>query len=133
MALRRKKTFDPTAFLAKVPRGKSVKSYRRGEVLYKQDEPADRVFFVEQGKVTLSIHSKKGHEALLGILSPGDFFGLGGVQPNSRRIMTATALSDCLVIGLTSAAMSRLLRTEPVFNEMFVLFMVDRQIRLQES
>jgi len=116
MALRSKKAFDPTAFLSKVRKGKSVASYRRGEVLYAQDDPADKVYFVEQGKVTLSIHSKKGHEALLGILGPGNFFGLGGVQPNTRRIMTATALSDCRVIGLTSAAMSRLLRTQPALN-----------------
>jgi len=133
MALRSKKAFDPTAFLSKVRKGKSVASYRRGEVLYAQDDPADKVYFVEQGKVTLSIHSKKGHEALLGILGPGNFFGLGGVQPNTRRIMTATALSDCRVIGLTSAAMSRLLRTQPAFNKGFVLFMVARQVRLQET
>jgi CRP-like cAMP-binding protein len=132
MMPRRKKVFDPIPFLAKVRAGKTVSSYERGEILYKQDDPADRVFCVEQGKVTLSIRAR-GQEALLGILGPGDFFGIAGFNPSTRRVMTATALTDCKVIGLTTAAMTRLLRREPAFNELFVTFMVNRQIRLQEN
>jgi CRP-like cAMP-binding protein len=132
MMPRRKKAFDPIPFLARVHAGKTISSYERGEILYKQDEPADRVFCVEQGRVTLSIRAK-GQEALLGILGPRDFFGIGGVNPSTRRVMTATALTDCKVIGLTTGAMTRLLRREPAFNELFVTFMVNRQIRIQEN
>jgi CRP-like cAMP-binding protein len=132
MMPRRKKHFDPIPFLSKVRAGKTTSSYRRGELLYKQDDPADRVFCVEQGKVTLSIRAK-GQEALLGVLGPGDFFGISGVNASVRRVMTATALTDCKVIGLTTAAMMRLLRKEPAFNELFVTFMVNRQIRIQEN
>ena len=87
--------FDGEAFLAKAWVGKTVVSLKKKEAAFSQGAPADAVFYIQKGKVQLTVVSKMGKEATLGILSEGEFFGEGGLAGQPLRMGSATAMTDC--------------------------------------
>ena len=120
--------FDPIALLAKASEGRAAASYASGQVIFAQGDPADAVFYVQTGRVKLTIVSGQGKEAVVGIYSASDFFGEASLAGQPLRIATATAMSECLIVRLAKSAMIRMLHDELAFSEFFVAHLLSRNI-----
>jgi CRP/FNR family transcriptional regulator, cyclic AMP receptor protein len=131
MPPKRKAVFDPKAFLAKVGDGRRVVKHRKGEMIFSQGEAADTVFYIQQGKVKLTVVSPQGKEAVVAILGVGDFFGEGCLAGQRRRIMTATTMSEASVVNIKKVAITRVLHDEPAFSELFIAHLLSRTIRVE--
>jgi CRP/FNR family cyclic AMP-dependent transcriptional regulator len=114
-APKRTLAFNPKTFLVRVSEGRSVASYRRKQVIFSQGDPADAVFYVQKGRVKLSVVSKQGKEAVVALLGADEFFGEGCLAGQLLRMSTATATEDTTVFRLRKKAMVRLLHTDPRF------------------
>ena len=128
-----KRTFDPQAFLAVVGTGKAIRKYRKGRIIYAQGEEADQVFYIQSGKVKVTVVSEQGKEAVVGILDAEQFFGEGCLNGQAVRIGTAKAMEECLITSITRKAMLAALRKEPRFAELFVTYLVTRSNRIEED
>lgn len=128
-----KRSFDPQAFLAKVGTGKTISKYRKGRTIYAQGEEADRIFYVQSGKVKVTVVSEQGKEAVVGILEPAQFFGEGCLNGQAVRIGTARAMEESVITAITRKSMLAALRKEPTFSELFVTYLVTRSNRIEED
>jgi CRP-like cAMP-binding protein len=129
-----KVTFDPQKFLANVGEGKIVSTYRRDQVVFSQGEIADAVFYVQQGKVKLTVVSEQGKEAVVAILGPGHFFGEGCLNGHPLRIATArTVDDDSVVTRLEKATMIATVHQEAEFSELFMAYLLTRNSRIEED
>ncbi|MBR1154246.1 Crp/Fnr family transcriptional regulator [Bradyrhizobium sp. JYMT SZCCT0428] len=128
-----KRKFDPQAFLAKVGTGKTIQKYRKNRIIYAQGEEADRIFYIQSGKVKVTVVSEQGKEAVVSILDPAQFFGEGCLNGQAFRVGTARALEECVITSITRKAMLGALRKEPRFSELFVTFLVTRSNRIEED
>jgi len=115
--------FDPHVFLEKVGAGKTISRYQKDQIVFAQGDVADRVFYIQKGRVKVVVLSDRGKEAVIGILEPGQFFGEGCLNGNALRIATATALEDCVITVITKAAMVAALHDEPNFSELFCILL----------
>ena len=125
--------FDPQAFLAKVGTGKTISKYRKGRIIYAQGEEADQIFYIQSGKVKVTVVSEQGKEAVVGILETAQFFGEGCLNGQAVRIGTARAMEECLITSITRKAMLAVLRKEPRFSELFMTYLVTRSNRIEED
>lgn len=123
--------FDTKSFLAKIGPGRTVASYRKGKPVFAQGDPADALFYIQKGKVKLSVVSKSGKEAVIAILGTGDFFGEGCLAVQPVRIATAAALTETSVIRLEKAATVQVLHDEPEFAEFLLAYVLSRTIRIE--
>jgi CRP-like cAMP-binding protein len=128
-----KGAFDPLLFLAKVGSGKSILEYQKNKVVYSQGEAADTVFYIQEGKVRLTVVSEQGKEAVVGILGPGQFFGEGCLNGHPFRIGTIRATEKCVITSITKVAMLAVLHEEPRFSEMFMAYLLSRNSRIEED
>ena len=112
-ASKRTVPFNPKALLARVSDGRRVASYRRKQVIFSQGDPADAVFFVQKGRVKLTVVSKQGKEAVVTLLGADEFFGEGCLAGQPLRMSTAKADEDTAVLRLSKKTMVRLLYTDP--------------------
>jgi CRP-like cAMP-binding protein len=128
-----KPLFDPKIFLAKVGAGRNIMDYRKGQVVFSQGDPADAIFYIQQGKLKVTVISKQGKEAVIAILAADDFFGEGCLAGQVKRMATATAMTDCAVLRLEKAETIRVLHEEPVFSELFLHYLLSRNIRIEED
>lgn len=127
------KPFDPKAFLAVVGDGRTIQNYAKNRVVFAQGEPADSVYYVQRGKVKLAIVSPRGKEAVVAILNSGFFFGEGCLAGQPLRMATAVALTDCSIVRVRKSVMTRIIRQEPEFSEMFIAHLLSRNIRIEED
>jgi CRP/FNR family cyclic AMP-dependent transcriptional regulator len=125
------KPFDPTTFLATVNGGRSISTYRKDETVFAQGEAADSVFYIQEGKVKVTVVSEQGKEAVVAILGKDCFCGEGCLTGQKRRISTATAMTDCEIMRIEKEAMVRVLHDEPAFSGMFVAHILARTIRVE--
>ena len=125
--------FDSNLLRAKVCAGRAAVAYPKGQVVFSQGDPADAIFHIEKGKVKLTVVSSKGKEAVIGLLTGGDFFGEGCLAGQIKRMSTATAMTDCLTVRLEKPEMIRVLHSEPVFSELFLHYLLSRNIRIEED
>ena len=126
--------FDPGSFLATAGVGRTSLHLRKNEVLFTQGEPADAVFYIRKGKLKLAVVSEQGKEATIALLDAGEFVGeacVAAAQP--LRQATASAITDCEVLRITRKEMVRVLHQEHAFSEVFVSFLLDRNVRIQED
>jgi CRP-like cAMP-binding protein len=123
--------FDPQAFLAKVGEGKAVSSFRKTATVFSQGDTADKVFYIQQGRVKVVVRSEQGKEAVVGILEPGQFFGEGCLNGQPLRLSTTTALEDCVITAITKTAMLAALHDEPKFSELFMSYLLTRNSRIE--
>jgi CRP-like cAMP-binding protein len=114
------------------PEGLRVEYKRRAEV-FSQGDPADSVFYILKGKVKLTVVSKEGKEAIVALLDNGSFFGEGCLAGQPRRMASATAVSDCLLLSVGKKAIMRLVQEQPEFSALFVSFLLGRNIRYEED
>jgi len=124
-------SFDPKPFLARVGRGRSVVNYRPPERIFAQGDPANAVYYIQEGQVKITVVSRQGKEAVIGILRAGDFFGEGCLAGQPARMASASAMSECSIMRLEKAALVRALREEPEFSEMFLMHVLSRNIRFE--
>jgi CRP/FNR family cyclic AMP-dependent transcriptional regulator len=133
MKAKARPSFDPKLFLAKIGEGRSVADYGKKQKVFLQGDPADAVFYVQNGRVKLTVVSKQGKEAVVAILGPGDFFGEGCMAGQPLRMATAIAMSECSIMRLAKAAMVQVLHGEPTFSELFLHHVLFRNIRIEED
>ena len=124
--------FDAKAFLAKVGTGKTILEFHKGEHVFEQGDVADTVFYIQKGKVKLTVLSE-GKEAVVAILEPGQFFGEGCMNGHKLRISTTTAMENCLITSITKSAMVAALHDEPKFSELFMAYLLTRNSRIEED
>jgi len=134
MKRKKKLPFDPKVFLTTtVNGGRTLSSYRKDRVIFRQGDPADGVFYIQKGQVKVTVVSEQGKEAVVAVLGPDEFFGEGCLTGQPRRLATAKAMTECEIMRLDKAAMIRVLHEEPAFSEMFVSHLLLRTIRVEED
>jgi CRP-like cAMP-binding protein len=125
--------FNPAAFLAKVGKGKTITKFGKNEIIFSQGDVADAVFYIQKGRIKLTVISAQGKEAVVAIMDAGQFFGEGCLNGHPLRMATTTAMEDCLVTTISKAAMTTVLHTEPKFSEMFMAYLLTRNSRIEED
>jgi CRP-like cAMP-binding protein len=130
---RKNPAFDPKEFLATIGEGRKVVAFSRKQAIFTQGDAADSVFYIQEGKVRLTVVSKVGKEATLGILSEGEFFGEGSLAGQPLRMGSATAMTDCELLRIDKKAMMAALHREHAFSDLFVTYLLARNIRYEED
>jgi CRP/FNR family transcriptional regulator, cyclic AMP receptor protein len=133
MSAKTNREFNPQEFLATIGEGRKVVSFPKKETIFAQGDAADAVFYIQEGKVRLTVVSKVGKEATLGILSQGDFFGEGGLAGQHLRMGSASAMTECELLRIEKKAMMLALHREHKFSDLFVAYLLARNIRYEED
>ena len=114
-----------------VGEGRSIGEYRKDEIVFSQGDPADAVFYIQSGKVKVTVVSEQGKEAVVAMLGTNDFFGEGCLAGQARRIATVATIMDSVIVRLEKAAIVRVIHREPAFSEMFIAHLLSRAIRVE--
>jgi CRP/FNR family transcriptional regulator, cyclic AMP receptor protein len=133
VANKKGRDFDPHAFLATIGEGRKMVSLPKKQTIFTQGDPADSVFYVQTGKVRLTVVSSNGKEATIGILGAGDFFGEGALAGQALRMGSVAAMTDCTVLRIDKKAMMGALHREHEFSDLFVAYLLSRNIRYEED
>jgi CRP/FNR family cyclic AMP-dependent transcriptional regulator len=123
--------FDPQAFLSIIGGGRKIVPFAKKQVIFSQGDSSDSVFYIQHGKVKLTVVSENGKEATIGILNEGAFFGEGCLTGQSVRLGSATALTDCSVMRIEKKSMVEVLHREHAFSDLFVAYLLTRNIRYE--
>jgi len=129
----KEREFDPDIFLATIGDGRKLVVVPKKQSIYTQGDRADAVFYVQKGKVRLTVVSKSGKEATIGILSERNFFGEGALAGQLFRMGSAAAMTDCELLRVEKAVMVGVLHREHAFSDMFVAYLLARNIRYEED
>ena len=133
MPAKSNRDFEPKKFLATIGEGRKTVAFPKRETIFVQGDAADAVFYIQEGKVQLSVVSKAGKEATLGILNDGQFFGEGSLAGQALRMGSATAMTDCELLRIDKKAMMLALHREHTFSDLFVAYLLARNIRYEED
>src|SRR6202171_1126034 len=125
--------FDPKTFLSTINGGRTIEAFPKTEAIFAQGDSGDAVFYIKEGKVKLTVVSKIGKEATIGILNKSDFFGEGCLSGQPLRLCSATAMTDCSVMKIDKKSMNEVLHREHAFSDMFVGYLLARNIRYEED
>jgi CRP-like cAMP-binding protein len=125
--------FDPNAFLATIGVGRKTLVVPKKQAIYAQGDQADAVFYIQKGRVRLTVVSQTGREATLGMLGDRNFFGEGALAGQALRMGSAAALTDCEILRIDKKAMIEALHREHAFSDMFVAYLLARNIRYEED
>jgi CRP-like cAMP-binding protein len=126
-----KASFDDRAFLASVRTGRSSTTFQPGQIIYRQGDPADAVHYIESGKIQLKVVSEHGREGVIAMLDPGEFFGEGCIVSQPLRMASASATAVSTVVRIEKVAMIRVLHEQPAISEMFMAFLLARNIQIE--
>jgi CRP/FNR family cyclic AMP-dependent transcriptional regulator len=126
-------TFSPKTFLGRAESGKTIEKYGKNQEIFAQGENADSVFYIQKGKVKITVLSEHGKEAVVGILTQGQFFGEACLDGAELRTATSHAMEDCLITSITKAAMLATLDTQPKFSAFFVSYLLSRNSRIEDD
>ena len=130
---KKNRDFDPKKFLATIGEGREVVVFPKKQTIFTQGDAADSVFYIQEGKVSLTVISQIGKEAILGILREGEFFGEGSLAGQPLRMGSATAITDCNLLQIDKKAMMLALHREHTFSALFVAYLLARNIRYEED
>jgi CRP/FNR family transcriptional regulator, cyclic AMP receptor protein len=125
--------FDPKTFLSTINGGRKIEALPKKQTIFAQGDSSDAVFYIKEGKVKLTVVSETGKEATIGILNEGAFFGEGCLTGQILRLCTATAMTDCSVMKIDKKSMMEVLHREHAFSDMFVAYLLARNIRYEED
>jgi CRP-like cAMP-binding protein len=131
MAIKRRPSFNPKSFLAKVGDGRSIDKYRKDQIVFSQGDPADAVFYIQKGKAKVTVVSEQGKEAVVAVLGTDEFFGEGCLAGQLQRIANVSTMADSVIMRLEKAAVVRVIHQEPAFSEMFIAHLLGRTIRVE--
>src|ERR1035438_304187 len=132
-AARQRRKFDSQTFLSTIDGGRTIAAFSRKQTIFAQGDSSDAVFYIQKGKVKLTVLSPTGKEATIGILNGGDFFGEGCLTGQPLRMCSATAIIDCSVMRIDKTHMMEVLHREHAFSDMFVAYLLTRNIRYEED
>ena len=133
IAAKKKRDFDPKLFLATIGEGRKLVPVTKKQRIYAQGAACDAVFYIQTGKVRLTVVAESGKEATIGILNPGDFFGEGGLAGQPLRMGSATAMTDCELMQIEKKAMMLALHQEHALSDLFTAYLLGRNIRYEED
>jgi CRP-like cAMP-binding protein len=133
LASKKNRDFDPKTFLATIGVGRKLVTVPLKQTIFTQGDLADAVFYIQKGRVRLTVVSKIGKEATIGILSEGNFFGEGALAGQVLRMGSATAMTDCELLRVEKKAMMDALHREHAFSDLFVAYLLARNIRYEED
>jgi len=131
LAIQQPPDFDTATFLAQPANGRSIDRYRKNQVVFSQGDPADAVFYVQKGKLKVTVVSDRGKEAVSAILNPDEFFGEACLTGQVLRLVTVSAMTDVVVVRIEKPTMVRLFQEQPAFSQMFVTHILNRTIRVE--
>ena len=130
---KKKRGFDPSTFLATIGEGRKSLIVSKRQRIFTQGDAADAVFYIQKGKVRLTVVSKTGKEATIGILGEENFFGEGSLAGQTLRMGSAVAMTDCEILRIEKKAMMDALHREHAFSDLFVAYLLARNIRYEED
>jgi CRP-like cAMP-binding protein len=133
LAAKKDRAFDSDTFLATIGDGRTLLSIQKKQTIFAQGDGADAIFYVQKGKVRLTVVSQAGKEATIAIVSAGNFFGEGSLAGQLLRMGSAGAMTDCEILRVDKKTMMDALHREPSFSEMFVAYLLARNIRYEED
>jgi len=122
---------SPASFLAQVGNGHTVIKYRKDQIVFSQGDPADAVYYVQKGKLKVTVVSDRGKEAVAALVSPGEFFGEACMAGQLKRLVTVSAMTDAVVVRIGKLEMSGLIREQPGFSQIFTTHILNRTIRVE--
>ena len=131
MATKPRTPFDPKSFLTKLGTGRTIVKYREGQIVFSQGDPADAVFYVQKGKVKVTVVSEQGKEAVVGILGPNEFFGEACLGGQTQRIATVATMTDAIIMRVEKAAIVAVIHEQPAFSELFIAHLLSRTLRVE--
>ena len=132
-AAKKRVKFDPKKFLSTIDTGRTIAAFPKKQPIFAQGDWGDSVFYIQKGKVRLTVLAKSGKEATIGILNEGDFFGEGCLAAQPLRMCTATAMTDCTLMRIDKKSMMQVIHRERAFSDMFVTYLLTRNIRYEED
>ena len=133
MKRKNKLPFDPKVFLSKVNGGRTISDYTKNKIVFSQGSPADSVFYIKTGKVKITVLSDQGKEAVVSVLGKDNFFGEGCLAGQTLRLATVRTISECVIVRIAKADITRVIHQEPAFAELFISHLLARNIRVQED
>jgi CRP/FNR family transcriptional regulator, cyclic AMP receptor protein len=128
-----KPRFDPATFFETVASGRIISSYPKKEIIFAQGDDADAVFYIKKGKVKVTVVSTQGKEAVVAIQGKDEFLGEGCLTGQPRRLATATAMTECLVMRVEKVEITKIIRDEPAFSQIFISHILARNARAEED
>jgi CRP/FNR family transcriptional regulator, cyclic AMP receptor protein len=132
-AAKKRRQFDPQTFLTTINGGRTIVTFPKKQTIFGQGDSSDAVFYIQKGRVRLTVVSKTGKEATIGILNEGEFFGEGCLTGQALRMCSATAMTDCTVMRIDKKSMMEVIHRERAFSDMFVAYLLTRNIRHEED
>src|ERR1700683_2812715 len=133
LAAKKRSKFDTKKFLSTIEGGRKILAFLKRQAIFVQGDSSDAVFYIQKGKVRLTVVSKSGKEATTGIMNEGDFFGEGCLTGQTLRLFSATAMTDCSVMQIDKKYMMEVLHREHAFSDMFVAYLLTRNIQYEED
>src|ERR1700688_3109027 len=125
--------FDPKTFLSTIDGGRKIAAFPKKQAIFAQGDSYDAVFYIQEGKVKLTVVSEIGKEATIGILNEGDFFGEGCLTGQPLRLTSATTMTDCSVMRIDKKSMIEVIHRERAFSDMFVAYLLTRNVRYEDD
>ena len=132
-AAEKRRRFNPQTFLSTIDGGRTIAVFPKRQTIFAQGDPADAVFYIQSGKVKLTVVAKSGKEATIGVINEGDFFGEGCLTGQPLRMYSASAMTDCTVMHIDKKSMMEVIHREHAFSDMFVSYLLTRNIRYEED
>src|ERR1700722_17141621 len=132
-AVKKRRKFNLQVFLSTIDDGRTIATFTKKQRVFAQGDPSDAVFYIQKGKVKLTVLSASGKEATLGILNEGDFFGEGCLTGQALRMCSASAMTDCAIMRIRKKSMMDVIHRERIFSDMFVAYLLIRNIRHEED
>jgi CRP/FNR family transcriptional regulator, cyclic AMP receptor protein len=132
-AAKKRRKFNSQTFLSTIDGGRKIVTLPKKQMVFVQGDSSDSVFYVQKGKVKVSVVAKGGKEATIAILNEGDFFGEGCLTGQPLRMCSATAMTDCTVMRIEKKSMMEVIHRERAFSDMFVAYLLTRNIRYEED
>jgi CRP/FNR family transcriptional regulator, cyclic AMP receptor protein len=126
-------TFNPKTFLTQAGLGKTILCYAKNKVIFAQGEPCDAVFYIQEGRVKVTVLSARGKEATVALLGVEDFIGESCLTSQPVRMASATAITDCSILRIEKEALLKVLHRERAFSDLFVAYLVSRNNQIQED
>jgi CRP-like cAMP-binding protein len=132
-SIEERRDFDPQTFLSTVDVGRTLAVFPENQTIFSQGESSDAVFYIQKGRIKLTVLSNSGKEATVGVLSEGDFFGEGCLTGQPLRMCSATTMTDCTTLRIHKKSMLEVIHREPAFSDIFVAYLLTRNIRYEED
>ena len=133
MGTKRKAPFNVKRFLSQIGGGKTLLACRKKQILFSQGDVADSVFYIQAGRVKLSVVSQRGKEAVIALMDAGSFFGEGCLAGKLVRLTSATVVDESTIVRIDKQVMIQMLENEPTFSSMFLEYILARNLRIQED